>query len=102
MAILIFLTSKPSLLVSNLNKELKLIFVITSSLWYLKQRDRKKEYYSAIVPHLFILQLYTEWQILIGFNYGSKPAGFRAISMTFLNFFRQQKYSGEFSYPVVV
>ena len=44
-------------------------FFTTSILWYLKQCDLIKEDYLAIVPHLFLLQIYTEWWIFIGFSY---------------------------------
>ena len=61
MAILIFLTPKVSLLFLNLNKELKLIFLThdVNDIW--KSVIEKKENYSAIVPHLFLLQISTEW-----------------------------------------
>ena len=39
------------------------------------------------MPHLFLLQIYTEWYILIGFSYSSKSVDFSAISISFLNFF---------------
>ena len=55
-----FLTSKPSLLILNLNKVLKLIF-LPNQVYDISN----SVIYSAIVPHLFLLQIYTEWQILI-------------------------------------
>ena len=42
---------------------------------------------------------YTEWQILIGFSYSLKPVGFRANSVSFLNFLSQKTYPDEFSRP---
>ena len=57
MAVLIFLTSKPSLLFSNLNKELKLIFLP----YQVYDISNSVISYSAIVPHLFLLQTYAEW-----------------------------------------
>ena len=66
------------------------------------QCDLKKANYSAIVPHLFFLEIYTEWEILIGISYSSKPVGFRAMSMSFLNFLIKTTYPGEFSRPEVV
>ena len=41
-------------------------------------------------------------EILIGFSYSSKPVGFRAILMSFLNFLSQKTYPGEFSRPEAV
>ena len=98
MAVLIFLTSKPSLLFSNLNKELKLIF----SPYQVYDISNTVIIYSAIVPHLFLLQTYAEWQILIGFSYRSNPAGFGAVSMSFLNFLSQKTYLAKFSRPEVI
>ena len=44
------------------------------------------------MPHLFLLQVYTERYILIGVSYSSKPVGFQGISMSFFNFM-SQKYT---------
>ena len=57
MAVLIFLTPKPSLLFSNLNKELKVIF----SPYQVYDISNTEISCSAIVPHLFLLQTYAEW-----------------------------------------
>ena len=54
MEMLIFLTSKPSLLLLDLNKELKLIFSPNQVYDILKKCDLNKENYLAIVPHLFL------------------------------------------------
>ena len=67
MAILIFLTSKHSLVLLNINKELKLVFSphhvydIWNSMIKTKKKKKKNENYSAMAPHLFLLQVYTEW-----------------------------------------
>ena len=55
-----------------------------------------------MVPDLFLVEINTEWEVLIGFSYSSKPVGFRAISMSCLNFLIQVTYPGEFSRPEVV
>ena len=60
MVIFIYLTSKPSLLLLNLTKEFKLIFLPHQVYDISKQCDLKKQNYSDIVPHLFLLQIYTE------------------------------------------
>ena len=44
------------------------------------------------MSHLFLLQIYTEWYILIGFSYNSKLVCFRTISMSFLNLLSQKKH----------
>ena len=48
----------------------------------MKQCDLKKENYSAIVPHFFLLKIYAELEILMEFSYILKPVGFCAISMS--------------------
>ena len=55
-----------------------------------------KKVYSAIVAYLFFSQIYTGWKILIGFVYSSRPVGLRAILMSFLSFWSQKTYPGEF------
>ena len=66
------------------------------------QCDLKKANYSAMTPDLFLVEINTEWEVLIGFSYSSKPVGFRAISMSCLNFLIQATYPGEFSRLEVV
>ena len=61
MAIVIFLTSKPSLLLLNLNEEPRFIFSPYQIYDTWKYVIEKKENYSAIVAYLFLLQIYTEW-----------------------------------------
>ena len=73
-------------------------FMIFETVWSKKVWSKN---YSAIVSHLFLLQIYTEWYILIGFSYNPKPVCFRAISMSFLNLLSQKTYPGEFSGPEV-
>ena len=48
----------------------------------MKQCDLKKENYSAIVPHFFLLKIYAELEILMEFSYILKPVGVCAISMS--------------------
>ena len=101
MVVLIFWNSKPSLLLLNLTKELKLIFhhikfMIFETVW------SEKKNYSAIVPHPFLLQIYTGKEILIGFSYSLKPVVFKAISMSLLIFLCQKTYLGKFSWSEVV
>ena len=57
MEMLIFLTSKTSVLLLDLNKELKLIFSPNQVYDTLKKCDLNKENYLAIVLHLFL----SEW-----------------------------------------
>ena len=54
MEMLIFLTSKTSVLLLDLNKELKFIFSPNQVYDILKKCDLNKENYLAIVPHLFL------------------------------------------------
>ena len=55
----------------------------------------KKENYSAIVSQPFLLKIYTEQYILIGFSYSSKPVDFRVLSMSFLNFLSLVSFQGQ-------
>ena len=89
------MTCKPSSLLLNLNKELKLFFhcikfMIFETLW-----SKKRKLLSCST-------LLKEKLLNSKFWYNSKPVGFRAISMSFLNFSCQKTYPGKFSRPEVI
>ena len=64
----------------------------------MRQYDLEKENYSAIVAHLFLLQICSEWQILIRFSYSSKRCHFLISSVkkhTLVNFQDQRLFKIE-------
>ena len=50
----------------------------------------------------FLLQIYNEWKILRRFSCSLQPVGFRATSMSVLDFLSQKICAVEFSRPEVV
>ena len=78
--------SEPRKKLSSFFRQIKLIVF---------KRARLKKVYSAVVPHVFFLKIYTARKILIGFAYSSILVGFRAILMLFLKILSQKIYPDE-------
>ena len=93
MAILIFLNSKPLLLLLNLTKELKLTFHHIKIMMFETAWSKKLLSHSAI--SFSFTNIYRKGNF-DRFSYGLKPVDFRAISISLLNFLSQKTYLGKF------